>query len=434
MGHATVDGRALTSRLVDRALAIGADQAQASHTESEKFEVNFETTDISLLRSTVNHSASITVFKDGKKGSASFNTISDAEIDSALRQALEGAEAGVPDEANQIATGDPTPPMHHGPTSADREGMLDTVLGYLAQMRTQYPKILSDNSIYAFTAGTRTFGNSAGLTRQERRGSYGFGAMFSAKDGKRATSFNYTGVESYDPIADLLDAGTVRRLLDETMQSLDPRPVPEKFVGDVIFTPDSMSDLVGVLSGALSGYALLAGTTPFKDKQGEEIASPRFSLLNRPRHEAFPGGCDFDGFGVPTCDLDVVAGGRLNEFLIDFYISKKLQRPQTAGATNFIVPPGETSIEEIVRATKRGIILSRFSGGQPNNNLDFSGVAKNSFYVEDGEVRYALVETMVAGNMQALLKQIRAVSRETVNFGGSAYPFLAAGGVTISSD
>jgi PmbA protein len=178
---------------------------------------------------------------------------------------------------------------------------------------------------------------------------------------------------------------------------------------------------------------LFAGTTPYRERKGEQIASDKFSLLNRPRSRDFPGGTDFDDFGVPTQDLDVVKDGMLNEFLIDFFMARKLGVPQTAGAWNFIVPPGDAPIDEIVAKTRRGVVLSRFSGGRPNSNLDFSGVAKNSFYVEDGEVKHALGETMVSGNFQELLKQIHAVSRESVNFGGSSYPFIAASGVTISS-
>jgi PmbA protein len=99
---------------------------------------------------------------------------------------------------------------------------------------------------------------------------------------------------------------------------------------------------------------------------------------------------------------------------------------------NFVVPPGDRSLDDIVAGTERGVILSRFSGGNPNSNLEFSGVAKNSFYVE-GEIRHALSETMVTGNLQDLLQNIRAVSREQVNFGDHAYPYLAASGVTISA-
>ncbi|MDD9982117.1 MAG: metallopeptidase TldD-related protein, partial [Gammaproteobacteria bacterium] len=64
--------------------------------------------------------------------------------------------------------------------------------------------------------------------------------------------------------------------------------------------------------------------------------------------------------------------------------------------------------------------------------LDFSGVAKNSFYVEDGEIRYPLIETMVSGNFQDLLLNIRGVSSESMDFGSGEFPYLAASGVTIS--
>ena len=80
-----------------------------------------------------------------------------------------------------------------------------------------------------------------------------------------------------------------------------------------------------------------------------------------------------------------------------------------------------------------GALLSHFCGGAPDDNLDFAGIAKNSFYIEDGEVRHALNETMVSGNFIQLLQDIHAVSQEVVNFGDCAYPFIAASGVTISS-
>jgi PmbA protein len=53
--------------------------------------------------------------------------------------------------------------------------------------------------------------------------------------------------------------------------------------------------------------------------------------------------------------------------------------------------------------------------------------------VEDGAIRHPLIETMISGNLQDLLLQIAAVSRESVNFGSGRFPYLAACGVTISS-
>jgi len=157
------------------------------------------------------------------------------------------------------------------------------------------------------------------------------------------------------------------------------------------------SQITLIAGRALRGYQLLAGTSPSRDKKGEPIASPLFSLLNRPLAADLPEDTYFDGFDIPTADIDIVKNGRLESFLVDFYIARKLGLPQTDGVRNFFVPPGNRGLDDIVAGTERGIILSRFSGGNPNSNLEFSGVAKNLFYIEGGEIRRALSEPIVTG-------------------------------------
>jgi PmbA protein len=417
---------------VARARRDGADEAQVEYVQTRRFELDADTNDINLIRTTDDEITSITVFRDGRKGTGTLNGHDPAALDQAVRSAVAAAESGISDEANQVAKTRCHVPQSHGRSDANHDEMIATLREYLGAIRNRYPAILTRHAVYAFNDSTRSFANTAELMQQERRASYMFGTMFGAKEGERSASFNYTGVAAYQPFEHLLAVGSVKRLMEETLRSFDARPVPEKFVGDIIVTPDCVSSLVGSVATALSGYALLAETTPFLGRSGEQIAHAGLSLLNQPRSEHFPGGADFDGAGVSTQDIALIEDGVLREFLVDFYVSKKLGIAQTGGRQNLLIPSGDTTVADIVASTPRGIVLSRFSGGQPNNNLDFSGVAKNSFYVEDGRIRFPLVETMVSGNLQTLLLDIKAISRESINFGGHQYPFLAAGGVTIS--
>jgi len=417
---------------IARAVHDGADEAQVEYVQTRRFELDADTNDINLIRTTDDEITSLTVFRDGRKGTGTLNGHDPAALEQTVRTAVDAAESGISDSANQIAKARCQTPQSHGPNEANHDDMVATLREYLRVIRDQYPAILTRHAVYAFNDTTRSFANTAELTQQERRASYIFGTMFGAKEGERSASFNYTGVSAYQPFEDLLAVGSVRRLMEETLRSFEARPIPEKFVGDIIVTPDCVSSLMGSVATALSGYALLAETTPFMGRSGEQIAHPTLSLLNQPRSEHFPDGADFDGAGVPTQDTALIEDGVLRDFLIDFYVSKKLARAQTGGRQNLLIPSGDTPVADIISATPRGIVLSRFSGGQPNNNLDFSGVAKNSFYVEDGRIQFPLVETMVSGNLQNLLLDIKGLSRESINFGGHQYPFLAAGGVTIS--
>ena len=52
--------------------------------------------------------------------------------------------------------------------------------------------------------------------------------------------------------------------------------------------------------------------------------------------------------------------------------------------------------------------------------------------IENGKVKSAVTETMVNGNLGELVKNIRAVSRETCCDGSTVLPYLAADGVVIS--
>ncbi len=415
-----------------RACAAGADSAQAALARDEQLEICFDMKRLTLLRTTEQDTTALSVFKGGRKGKAAITGRGDDAVAAGIAEALAAAAGAPPDPANAIAEAAARPPSVHGPAAADRDGMIGNALAHIAAVAREFPAVVSRESYHRFLRTRASFANSAGLVQQETRARYSFVTMFSARRGGRSTSLNYTYASAYAPFPSLMEVGTLRRLYAEAERSFDPQPAPGKFVGDLVIGPEVLGDLVlGPLAGALGGYGLMSGTSPYKDKKGALIAHPSFSLLNRPAAAHFPEGRDFDGYGIPTQDLDVIRDGVLQDFLVDFYIAKKLGLRQTAGVQAFVVPPGTKSEAELVAETERGILLARFSGGMPNDNLDFSGIAKNSFYIENGKIKHPLAETMISGNLRDLLMSIRGISRETVDSGYARLPAIAAGGVTI---
>ena len=429
---ADADGIDFAAALAERARRAGADAAQAGHVARERFELDADTGGVNLVATNHDDSTALTVFRDSRRGSAELTGRDEAAVEEAIRSALDSAATARPDPAYGIAEVVSTPPSRHGPARPDRDAMLGTLRQFLDEAHARFPLLRIRHADYSFEDRRRSFANTAGVRRQERRGIHRFWTMFGAKDGARSTSFNYTGACAWEPFERLMEAGGVESLIVDTMRSFDARPVPGKFTGDVIVTPNCAAYVAMVIAGALDGYALMGGLTPWEDREGEGIASAGFSLLNRPADARTPDGSDFDDCGVSTRNVDVIRDGALETFLIDFFCSRKLDRPQNAGRRNLVIPPGERCLEDLIRETERGILLARFSGGAPNHKLDFSGVAKNSFYVEDGEIRYPLIETMVSGNFQDLLMNVRGVSSESIDFGGGEFPYLVASDVTIS--
>jgi PmbA protein len=426
-------GVEVAAHAVQAARDAGADDAQVLHVFDELFEVTYDNTDVGMVRTTVDDTVSLTVFVGTAKGSSTLTGRSHDLIKQAAEEAVASARAGIADPANKVVEGDPTALVELGDREPQQDVMIDTVLRHQEFMAERYPKIMIRDSTYHFRNRWRSFANSAGLTHQERRGSYTTNTIFSGKDGERGTSFNYTGASAIAPFSEIREAATLLRLLDDTMASFDPKPVPATFVGDVIFTPDSVSTLLNSVFTALMGLTLIRGTSPYQESLGQVVADPRLSITNRPRSPEFPLSSTFDGFGLASADMPIITNGVLENHLIDWYSSLKLGRDAHASVYSIDVDGGDQTLDDIIANTERGIVLGRYSGGQPNQQLDFSGVAKNSFYVEDGKVQHAINETMVAGNFAEMLKSIRAVGSEKVNYGGDALPAIAASGVTIST-
>ena len=68
----------------------------------------------------------------------------------------------------------------------------------------------------------------------------------------------------------------------------------------------------------------------------------------------------------------------------------------------------------MIKDIDKGILLCRFSGGSPSDNGDFSGVAKNSYYIENGEIKYPITETMVSGNANEMFNNLDNISKEQI--------------------
>ena len=80
----------------------------------------------------------------------------------------------------------------------------------------------------------------------------------------------------------------------------------------------------------------------------------------------------------------------------------------------------------------QGVLLARFSGGNPASNGDFSGVAKNSYYIENGEIKYPITETMVSGNAKEMFENLDEISKDRIDFGVGILPWISFSDITVS--
>lgn len=412
----------------------GAEKVQCVITNMKKYEMNVEGGAISLLRTTLDKELDMSVIKNKKKGNISINKTDEASIEEAIKNVLELSETSEEDESYDISPRQEPKEFITGHGMPDLNRMYTLLKTFVYKTEKFYPQINLMNTVLEFNLEEEYFMNSNGVYFKATKGVYDFGCMFAAKEGEKSSSFNYSSYSLRELEKDLMDYSSIENLLRESVEQLNAKPLKGKFVGDVIITPDCLNDVIDFYIGVyLSDQALIAGTSALKDKLNEMVAHPKFTLHSKPASEEIANGYFITPDGFVAENMTIVNKGVLNSFMLSLYGSKKTGNERAANLGHaYIVEGGDVSLKEIIKKVDRGIVIGRFSGGNPSSSGEFSGVAKNSYYVENGEIKYPINETMISGNLLDIFKNIKEISNERIDFGRAVLPWVCTFGITIS--
>jgi PmbA protein len=236
-----------------------------------------------------------------------------------------------------------------------------------------------------------------------------------------------------------------RRAAERALGQLGARRVRTAEV-PVIFDAVSARSVLANLVACLSGYAIYRGSSFLAGRLGQCIASGNVMVIDDGRLRGGLGSRPFDAEGQPTRRNVVIEGGRLASWLLDVYSARKLGMVSTgnasrspgsgpgAGPTNFWLEPGAASLEEIVAATPRGLLVTGLFGHGFNPVTgDFSRGARG-FWIEGGALAHPVEEITVAGQLGAMLEAVDAVGRELLWLGSVAAPPLRVARMTVAGD
>ena len=425
----------LALEILDEAKAQGADYAQCSVNESEKKEFNVDGGRFSLMRTLFNRNVVITVLKDQRKGIVQINKFDSEAVKNAVKDAIAAAESGKPDPAWQFAEGPLETEYTEGTPVCDTDKLFERTRELMENIGEKHPKILMEQMITQHDRWQIVFMTTSGITYRSESGAYSYGLMYSAHEGEKSTSFYGSDVTLKDLDKPVIECGFVERDLAMVEQQLDPQALEGKFTGPVVLAPMALNEIVlsTIMGNFVSDACLIDGTSIWKDKLGEQVADARFSMSFEPYSEDVVLRDHYTGEGFPTENFDLIRDGKLMSFCLSQYGANKTggKRSGNMGA-NMKVKAGEKSLEEIIAGIDRGILVMRFSGGAPAASGEFSGVAKNSFLIENGKIAGALTETMISGCVPEMLKNIREISSDVLKDGSVSLPYVAFEGITIS--
>ncbi len=180
----------------------------------------------------------------------------------------------------------------------------------------------------------------------------------------------------------------------------------------IIFDPRAGSSLIGHLIGAITGSAIARKTSFLIDHLGKAVFTGNVSIVDDPHRRRGLRSRPFDGEGLETQQTLLIEDGVLTGWLMDSASAKQLGLqptghaargvggPPGAGTSNVHMLPGTDSPAALMADIKHGLYVTELIGMGVNGLTGDYSRGASGFVIEDGEIRGAVSEVTIAGNLK----------------------------------
>lgn len=441
----------IAESIVRKAVAAGADQADAVVAAGSEFSVAVRKQQIEHLREATSRGMGLRVFKGGRQAIIHSSDLTPETIDRLVLEALAMASVTDPDPLNGL------PEEANGRDWIEIAGRYDSgVLGVTPEQalelarRTEQaaldhdPRVTnSDGASFSRTTGVRALANSFGFNGAYRSSGVSIvvEAICDDADGKKRNAHWWSSATGFDRLDDPESIG--REAARRAVEKLGSRKVLTKEV-PVVWHPSVASMFLGALAGAANGSRLYRRQTFLLEKEGQPIASPLVTIVDDPTLVAGLASRPFDGEGLPSRVNHVLEGGRFAQFLFDTYMARKTGRQSThsanrglggspsPGTTNLYLVAGRQTPEEIIAGVPDGLYLTDLLGSADNLVTGTFSRGAAGLWIENGQIAYPVSEINVSGNYAEMLQGIEAVGNDLSFQRSTASPTLLMRRLTIS--
>ncbi len=436
--------RELCQQLVQEALVLGADSADAVCIERRGVEADVFEGEVDTFVKSLSRGAGLRVIVDGRVGYAYTEKLD--EIQSVAKAAVDSARISDAQPGAGIFEGEGVNGCEEQKALDDAQDVKQTALDlYDAVMKEGAHSVQACQAETTLT--THYFANSAGIACEDCQK---FSAIFAEPVAK---CDDYTD-SNYDfavgpAILGLDVAKVAKESMRRAMQYYGAKSAKGGAV-PVVLLADAMADILSAFAPAFSAENAQKGLSLLKGKEGSAIANACITLVDSPQHPQLPLHYAFDGEGVPTTEKNVIDRGVLTTLFYDVASANRQGVKPTGNARrsyntpvriapyHFYIKPGEAPFEMLLGEANNGVVVAEVSGLHAGVNAtsgDFSLLAKG-FALQNGEKGAPIEQMVVSGNFFALIKGVRMLGRDLVFRipAGSCYgsPSLLVDGLTIA--
>jgi predicted Zn-dependent protease len=427
--------RAITDKLMGW---VKADDAVVNVSSEKYSHLRFAANNFTTSGARENVSASVTVWIDKQRGSASTNEMDDESLKAIVAQAEQLARISPVDREYLPTLGAQT----YRPVSAYAEATSSISLADRARAINDVLAACEKSRIIG--AGFHQARGGANATAT-KNGNFIFdrSSLVSLSTTARTADGSSSGyfLRNHFDVAKLDTKRVANEAIRKALESRGARKL-EPGVYPAILEPQAVADLLTGFAFSFDARSADEGRSPFsapggKTKLGQKIFDERINVYSDPWNAELPGSKAAQG-GIPAEKIYLVRNGVLENLIYSRFWAKQKGKEPTPGPVNSIFESSSApaSLDDMIKATDRGLLLGRFwyiRGVDPRIALQTGLTRDGVWYIENGKIQYpvqnfrfnqSIMQLLTPGNVEMIGRSERVGSSEAQGGSSALLPAL----------
>jgi PmbA protein len=436
----------LAQKIIDLALSLGADSADAVVGESASLNVSCRLGQLEDTERSESRDLGLRAIIGQQQAFVSGTAVDAEALQRLAERAVEMAKATPADRycglapADRLAKDFPALDLadDHEPSAAELQTMAQETED---TARAMAGITNSEGAGAAWGRGTTALVTSHGFAGSYSSTSFSLSCSVVAGTGDNMER-DYAS-HSARHLEDLDTPETIGMLTGErTVARLNPRKL-ESMKMPIVYDTRVSASLLGHLSAAISGSAIARGTSFLRDAMDTQIMTAGLSVIDEPHRARGLRSAAFDGEGLSPETLNLVQDGVLQSWLLDTTTARQLELesnaraargvggPPSPSATNLYLAAGTQAVASILRDVGEGFFVTELIGMGVNGATGDYSRGASGFRIENGELTYAVSEVTIAGNLKDMFRHMTPADDLSFRRGVNA-PTVLVEGMTLA--
>jgi len=287
--------------------------------------------------------------------------------------------------------------------------------------------------------------NSEGVFAFDRGTKVDFNCVITRDNSTAHTSFIDSDINNFN-IHKITD-----ELLDTALKNVEQIEI-DPGIYTVILSPEAVAEILNYAGyTAFNGKMIMEGKSFICNNKGKKIFPETVTVSDDPFDElTMP--LPFDLVGYPREKIYLIKDGVVKDGVYDHLTALKYNRKCTGNTLspeqasfgalpfNMVMKEGDSTIDEMISGTKKGIYISRFHYVNILNpmSIQLTGMTRNgTFLIEDGKLGRAIKNMRFNTSVVDMLKAVNMISKERQTkegfIGPTVAPYLRTNNFTFSS-